>query len=84
MLEYEEFYHKMWNEYITQSDVSFDYREQNAEFIKVITFSAWKKYSSKNVSEFVYAEMFKMFFLNLFLYNPDNFDTGEVRDFNSH
>lgn len=84
MLKYEEFYNRIWNVYISESDVSLDYREQNADFIRIITFSFWKKYTSKNVSDSVYGEVVKIFFTNMFLYNPDNFDTGEVRDFNSH
>ncbi len=74
MLTYEDFYHKIWGHYITELDVSFEYREKNSEFIKQITFIAWNKFQSKNVHESVYAEMFKVFFSNLFLYKPDVFD----------
>lgn len=71
MSEYEDFYRKIWGDYINEADVSFEYRERNAEFIKQITFSAWRKSQSKNVHEAVYAEMFKVFFNNLFLYSPE-------------
>jgi hypothetical protein len=29
MLDYEDFYRHVWNFYISESDVSFDYREVN-------------------------------------------------------
>lgn len=74
MLDYEEFYRKIWGEYISEVDVSFEYRDRNADFIKQITFAAWRKYESKNVHESVYAEMFKTFFMNMFLYKPETFD----------
>jgi len=82
MLSYEDFYSRIWNHYISYSDVSFQYREQNIEFIKALTFSLFRKYESKNVSESVYAESLKLFFYNLFLFKPEVFDVGEEKDFN--
>lgn len=83
MLSYDQFYHRIWNEYLQQSDISLKYRSENSEFIKQVTFALWRKYESKNVSEYVYAEMLKILFINLFLYQPDTFDSGEEIDFNS-
>lgn len=83
MLSYEEFYQRIWNYYISFNDVSYDYREQNIEFIKAVTFSLFRKYESKNVSESVYAESLKIFFHDLFLYQPTVLDFGGEKDFNS-
>lgn len=82
MLEYDDFYHRIWNEYISFIDVSFNYRKENNEFIKAVTFSLWRKYNSKNVSEIVFAENLKIFFYNLFLFQPETFDLGEEENFN--
>jgi len=84
MLIYEEFYNRIWNHYINFTDVSFEYREQNIEFIKAVTFAMFRKYESKNVSESVYAESLKLFFYNLFLFRPEVFDAGEEKNFNSN
>jgi len=84
MLAYDDFYSRIWNHYISYSDVSFQYREQNAEFIKTLTFSLFRKYESKNVHESVYAENLKLFFYNLFLFKPEVFDGGEEIDFNKN
>ena len=82
MLEYDNFYHRLWNDYISFTDVSFNYRKENEEFIKAMTFSLWRKYKIKNVSELVYAENLKIFFYNLFLFLPETFDVGVEEDFN--
>lgn len=82
MLTYEDFYSRLWNHYISFNDVSFEYREQNIEFIKAVTFSMFRKYESKNVSESVYAESLKLFFYNLFLFRPEVFDEGTGENFN--
>jgi len=81
-LEYTEFYNLLWGYYINETDVSIDYRLKNKEFINMVTFSLWNKYKSKNISEAVYAESIKIFFQNMFLFNPDTFDNGEVKDWN--
>lgn len=73
-MNYEDFYRKIWGEYITEMDVSYEYRERNVEFIKQLTFSLFKRFENKNVHESVYAENIKLFFYNLFLYNPETFD----------
>lgn len=82
MLEYDDFYHRIWNDYISFIDVSYTYRKENTEFIKAVTFSLWRKYNSKNVSEVVFAENLKIFFYNLFLFQPETFDLGEEENFN--
>lgn len=82
MLEYEEFYSRIWNYYITESDVSYDYRDNNQDFIRTVTFNMFRDYEKHNVSEDVYGKMLKVFFTNLFLYGADNFDSGGIRDFN--
>ncbi len=82
LLDYDDFYHRLWNEYISHTDVSLTYRKENSEFIKTVTFSLWRKYKSKNVSELVYAENLKIFFYNLFLFQPESFDVGVEEDFN--
>lgn len=74
MLSYEDFYEYIWTNYVTESDVSFEYREQNQDFIRLLTFSAYNKYITKNVHEAVYGEMFKQFFYCLFLYKPETSD----------
>lgn len=81
-LDYDDFYHRIWNEYIGFTDVSLNYRRDNSEFIKAVTFSLWRKYKAKNVSELVYAESLKIFFYNLFLFQPESFDEGIEEDFN--
>ena len=82
MLEYDDFYHRIWNDYVSFTDVSFNYRKENNEFIKSVTFSLWRKYKSKNVSELVFAETIKIFFYNLFLFQPETFDLGIEENFN--
>lgn len=82
MLDYEDFYRSIWNFYITESDVSYDYREVNVDFIRVLTFSLYKEYEKNNVNVSVYGKTLKIFFSNLFLYTPETFDAGEIRDFN--
>jgi len=74
MLEYEDFYRKIWGEYINEHDVSFEYRERNTEFITQLTFSMWRSFQTKNVHESVYADMIKKFFYSLFVYKPETFD----------
>lgn len=82
MLDYEDFYLQIWSYFITESDVSFDYREKNTDFIRTLTFSFYKEYEKNNVNVAVYGKVLKIFFSNLFLYSPQNFDLGEIRDFN--
>jgi len=82
MLSYEDFYNRVWNYYISESDVSYDYRERNQDFIRTVTFSTYREYEKYNTSEIVYAKMLKILFNNLFLFKADNFDNGEIRDFN--
>ena len=82
MLDYEDFYRQIWEYYISESDVSYDYREKNIDFIRTVTFSFFKEYERNNVHVQVYGKAMKVFFNNLFLYSPDSFDSGEVRDFN--
>lgn len=84
MLNYEEFYERLWNYFLTESDVSYDYRENNQEFIRMITFSMFQDYQKHNVSEMVYGKMLKIFFSNLFLFTPSVFDDGNIRDFNKY
>lgn len=74
-MNYDDFYRKIWGEYITELDVSFEYRERNTDFIKQLTFSLFKRFENKNVHESVYAESIKLFFHNLFLYSPETFDS---------
>ena len=83
MLEYEDFYNFIWRDYISQSDVSYKYREENQEFIRHLTYSMFRKYETKNVNEVVYAEVIKVFFKDLFDYQPSLYDNGEFVDFNS-
>jgi hypothetical protein len=73
-LEYDDFYRLVWGNYISEYDVSLQYRENNKDFIYFITFSFWRKYQTQNVHESVYAESIKLFFVGLFLYKPDNFN----------
>lgn len=73
-MTYENFYEYIWGRYVSESDVSFEYRKENQEFIRLLTFSLYQKYSSKNVHESVYAEAVKSFFNCLFLYKPNTFD----------
>ena len=82
MLDYEDFYLQIWSYFITESDVSFDYREKNIDFIRTLTFSFYKEYEKNNVNVTVYGKVLKIFFSNLFLYSPQTFDLGEIRDFN--
>lgn len=82
MQDYENFYTQIWSNYIMESDVSFDYRETNVDFIRTLTFNLYKDYERSNVSISVYAKMLKMFFTNLFLYSPPTMDDGDIRDFN--
>ena len=82
MLDYEDFYRQIWEYFINESDVSYDYREKNIDFIRTVTFSFFKEYERNNVHVQVYGKTMKVFFNNLFLYSPDTFDSGEVRDFN--
>lgn len=82
MLEYEDFFNLVWGYYINESDVSFDYRERNQDFIRMLTFSAYQKYQKNNVHESIFGEMIKLFFTNLFLFSAENKDTGEIRDWN--
>lgn len=82
MLDYEEFYNRVWNYLISESDVSYDYREKNQDFIRTLTFSVFREYEKHNINEAVYAKLLKMFFSNLFLFGADNYDAGEPRDFN--
>lgn len=82
MLNYEEFYERVWNYFITESDVSYDYRESNQDFIRMVTFSMYQDYQKQNVNEIVYGRMLKMFFSNLFIFSADNFDNGSVRNWN--
>ena len=82
MLDYEEFYNRIWNYLIAETDVSFDYRSKNQDFIRMITFSMFQEYQKHNINEAVYAKLLKIFFNNLFLFSADNFDSGEIRDFN--
>ena len=82
MLEYDNFYHRVWNDYISFTDVSYNYRKENTEFIKAITFSMWRKYKTKNVSESVFADNLKIFFYNLFLFQPETFDVSVEENFN--
>ena len=82
MLDYEDFYLQIWNYFITESDVSFDYREKNTDFIRTLTFFFFFQYEKNNVNVVVYGKVLKIFFSNLFLYSPQNFDLGEIRDFN--
>ena len=82
MLDYEEFYNSIWNYLIAETDVSFDYRGKNQDFIRMITFSMFQEYQKHNINEAVYAKLLKIFFNNLFLFSADNFDSGEIRDFN--
>ena len=82
MLDYEDFYFQIWNYFISESDVSFDYREENIDFIKAVSFSFFKEYEKNNVNVSVYGKVLKIFFSNLFLYSPKTFDVGEIRDFN--
>lgn len=84
MLNYEEFYSRMWNYYISESDVSYEYREKNQDFIRLITFSLFQEYQKNNVSETVFGKCLKIFLNNLFLFSPDNFDNGEIKDFNKY
>jgi hypothetical protein len=84
MLDYEDFYRHVWNFYISESDVSFDYREVNVDFIRTLTFSLYKEYEKNNVNISVYGKTLKVFFANLFLYSPETIDHGDVRDFNTH
>lgn len=75
MLDFDDFYRFVWNSFINEYDVSFKYREQNEEFIRNITFSSWRKYTTKgNVHEAVYAEMLKIFFVSLFNFRPEVVD----------
>ena len=82
MIEYDDFYHRVWNDYISFTDVSYNYRKENTEFIKAITFSMWRKYKTKNVSESVFADNLKIFFYNLFLFQPETFDVSVEENFN--
>lgn len=82
MLNYEQFYERVWNYFITESDVSYDYRESNQDFIRMVTFSMFQDYQKQNVSEVVYGKMLKVFLTNLFIFSADNFDSGLVRDWN--
>jgi hypothetical protein len=82
MLNYEDFYDRIWNYFISESDVSFDYREKNQDFLRTVTFSMYREYEKHNINELVYAKLLKTFFSNLFLFKADNFDSGEIRDFN--
>jgi hypothetical protein len=82
MLEYDDFYSRVWNDYISLLDVSHHYRTNNLEFIQHITFSAYRKYQTKNVHESVYAEMLKVFFTDLFIYRPEVVDSGDMIDWN--
>jgi len=82
MLDYEDFYGQIWGYFISESDVSYDYREKNIDFIRTLTFSFFKEYEKNNVHVQVYGKAMKVFFNNLFLYSPNTFDVGEVRDFN--
>ena len=81
-LNYTDFYNRIWNHYISESDVSLSYREDNADFIRAVTFSFWRDYEVKNVSDVVYAKMLKIVFQNLFIHQPSTFDDGEIVDFN--
>lgn len=82
MLDYEDFYFQIWNYFISESDVSFDYREDNIDFIRAVSFSFFKEYERNNVNVSVYGKALKIFFSNLFLHSPKTFDVGEIRDFN--
>jgi secreted Zn-dependent insulinase-like peptidase len=82
MQDYESFYTQIWSNYIMESDVSFDYRETNVDFIRTLTFNLYKDYERNNVSISVYGKMLKVFFTNLFLYSPSTIDDGDIRDFN--
>jgi hypothetical protein len=77
MLSYEDFYNYVWVNYVAETDVSYQYREKNQDFIRLLTFSAYNKYKTKNVHESVYGEMIKSFFNCLFLYSPDTSDNIE-------
>lgn len=82
MLDYEDFYFQIWNYFISESDVSFDYREENIDFIRAVTFSFFKEYERNNVNVSVYGKVLKIIFSNMFLHSPKTFDNGEIRDFN--
>ena len=82
MLEYDDFYRVIWTDYISQSDISLKYRKENAEFLKHLTFSLWRKYQKVNVSEYVFAETIKIMFKDLFDYRPSLIDDGDIVDFN--
>ena len=65
MLDYEDFYFQIWNYFISESDVSFDYREENIDFIRAVSFSFFKEYEKNNVNVSVYGKVLKIFFSNL-------------------
>lgn len=68
-LTYEEFFYYIWN-FISENEVSYEYRETNKQFISHLTFALYRRYEKVNVHEMVFAEACRDFFNALFIYQP--------------
>ena len=76
-MDYDKFRHILWSEYISEKIVSDTYIEKNEDFIRELTFDAYKMYLAGGITLKIAGKMFESFFDNMFRFKPT---TEKIRE----